>query len=141
MNPKLKTALLIVLVLVATVAGISVAATVLTSPENISGTPLNPTPTPAPSTSPTPTPSQTVTPTELHLTSNYTEPFYKGDTLRLTAQLNQPAEGITVELYNNGEPLLSAGVPVTAQTDASGQAVFDRKPQNPFNYYVVATIP
>jgi hypothetical protein len=96
------------------------AATILTSPEQVTGIPLDPLP---------------VQPTAIHLSSNNTAPFYKGDTLHMVATLNLPVAGITVTLYNNGTSVLAA------ITDTEGKAVFDRQPTLPFNYYVTATIP
>lgn len=119
--------------------GVSVAAVTLTSPENIAGTPqVRPTPTPQPTSPPTPTASPSpppVAPTAINLSSNLSGPFYIGDTLRLVAQLNQPTPDITVTLYNLGNPV------VTATTDNTGKAIFDRTPINPFDYYVTASIP
>lgn len=105
------------------------AVTVLSNPadENQTGTPTD---RPAA----TPTPVVTV-PTEIHFSSNLTNPFYKGDTLRMTATLNTATSGITVSLLNKGTLV------ITGETDANGQVIFDRAPVNPFDYSVTATIP
>lgn len=126
---------LVVAVAALSLLSLAVAAVVLTAPEHVTGTPqATPSPTPIPTPTPTPTPTPII-PTELHLTSNITEPFYKGDTLRMTAQLNQPVAGIVVTLYNNGAAL------TTATTDSTGKVVFDRNPTNPFDYTATALIP
>lgn len=109
------------------------ALTIIPAPEHIINTPET-SPTPAPTTSPTPSPSPIPTIT-LHLTSNNTTPFYKGYTLRMVAALTPIQAGITVTLYNNGASV------TTAQTNSTGQAVFDRAPTNPFDYTVTATLP
>lgn len=115
------------------VTGIVVAATILKNPvdENQSDTPLTPTPTPSPTASPTPSPTPVPSPTEIHLSSNLTKGhYYKTDTLRLTAQLNQPVAGINITLYNFDLPVTSA------LSDSAGKAVFNRNPQYFFNYSV-----
>jgi hypothetical protein len=140
MNPKTKTILIAVLVLVLTIAGIATAAIVLRNPEaeDPADTPLTPTPTPAP----TPTVTPIVQPTEIHLSSNLTVgSFYKGDTLTMTAQLNQPVAGINVTLWNNGLIVKVGNTPVSALTDFEGKVVFNRAPLNPFHYHVKATLP
>ena len=129
-----KTFLIVAVVIGIALLGVAAAATMLTAPEHVTGTPIaSPTPTPTPSPSPTPAP--TVAPIEFHLTSNNTTPFYKGDTLRITAQLTQAISGANVTLSNNGAPL------AWLLTDASGKAVFDRSPLNPFDYTATASIP
>jgi hypothetical protein len=134
---KYKSPILIAVVALFAVASLVGAAVTLISPEHIVGTPQNtpsPTPVPSPTATPEPTP---VKPTAIHLSSNISGVFYKGDTLELIAQLDQPVQGITVFLWNNGAQL--AGV--NATTDATGKAVFDRTPVNAFDYHVTATIP
>jgi hypothetical protein len=130
-NKQTKLAAIIIIALLGTI-GFVYAATVLTSPEHVTGTPLD---QPIPTPTPTPTPTPSTQPTAIQLSSNNTDPFYKGDTLRMTAQLNQPVAGITVTLFNNGNSVASA------ITDATGKAVFDRQPTLPFDYNVTATIP
>lgn len=105
------------------------AATVLSNPadENVKATPTD-------KPTATTTPLSTV-PTEVHLSSNVTAPWYKTDFLEMTAQLNTPTEGITITLLNHGDTV------VTALTDDTGKAVFVRNPQNAFDYSVTATIP
>lgn len=133
----LKSPLIILAIIVLTVASLVGASVVLTSPEHIVGTPQN-SPSPTPTAAPTPTPSPTpVTPTAINLSSNISGVFYKGDTVRLTAQLNQPVQGITVFLWNNGAQLAN----VNATTDSTGKAVFDRAPVNAFDYHVTANVP
>jgi hypothetical protein len=125
----LKSPLVIVVIAVLAVASLVGASVILTSPEHIVGTPQN-------STSPTATPEPTpIKPTAINLSSNISGPFYKGDTLRLTAQLNQPTAGITVFLHNLGTVIANT------TTDETGKAVFDRTPVNAFDYHVTASIP
>lgn len=130
----LKSSILIAIVAILAVASLVGASVILTSPEHIVGTPQN-----SPSPTPTPEPTETppAAPTAINLSSNISGVFYKGDTLRMTAQLNQPVAGVTVFLWNNGALLAN----VNATTDATGKAVFDRAPQNPFDYHVTANIP
>ena len=125
-NNKIVLAVAALLLCVLIAAG---AATVLSNPsdENVTGTPTDkPTPTITP---------VSFSPTEIHLSSNITAPFYKGDTLQMNATLNVPVAGITVTLLNKGS------VVTTAETDASGKVVFERAPLNAFDYSVTATIP
>ena len=105
------------------------ASTVLSNPadENQTGTPTG-------KPTATATPVSTV-PTEIHFSSNLTNPFYKGDVLRMTASLNTATPGITVTLLNKGTTV------TTGETDENGQVIFDRAPVNPFDYSVTATIP
>lgn len=139
---KYKVVIAGVLIVALTVVGIAVAAsTILTNPpdENVK---VDPADDPTPSVSPTSEPTQTVvSATEIHLSSNASTPYYKSDFLQITAQLNQPVAGVTVELLNFGTPVLVNNVPVTAVTDTNGIAVFVRHPQNPTDYSVKATIP
>lgn len=128
MKKTLKTIIIAVTALLLLTGGVFAAVT-LTSPEHIVGTPQT---SPSPTASPEPTP---IKPTAINLSSNISGTFYKGDTLRMTAQLNQPVADVTVFLYNNGVLL------VNATTDETGKAVFDRAPVNPFDYHVTATIP
>lgn len=126
-----KTYLLIVAIIaVVAVASAAIAATYISAPEHVTGTPQA-TPTPTPTQTPTPTP----TPIELHVTSNNTAPFYIGDTLHITATLSPAQAGITVTLYNNGASV------ATATTNTAGQAVFDRKPSLAYDYTAVASLP
>lgn len=140
LTDKLKkpSTIIIIGILILAVVGIVTAATILYNPvdENPQGTPVDK-PTPTPTATPTPTEPPPVVPTEVHLSSNNTTPFYKGDTLTMTAQLNQPVAGITITLYNNGN--LAANP--TAITDALGKATFNRNPTLPYNYSVTANIP
>jgi hypothetical protein len=128
---KSKKTLIIAVLAFLALAGVVVAAVVVTAPEHITGTPTDK-PTPTPTASPTPSPSPTPV-IELHLSSNVTVPFYKGDTLHLTAQLSTTQTGVLITLYNNG------GAITTALTDSTGKAVFDRQPTNAFDYTVTAT--
>ena len=128
MNKKTVTIIAAVSVIALILAGIAIGITVITAPEHITGIPLDPTPTP--------TPTPTVTPTELHLTSNNTDPFYKGDTLTMTATLTPAQTGILINLYNNGLYITNS------TTDASGHAVFNRQPQlGPYDYTITAELP
>ena len=130
---QLKTIFVAVTAIALLLGGV-VAAVTLTSPEHVADTPLTPTPSPTPETTPEPTPNSN--PTEVHFSSNLTVGhFYIGDTIRKTAQLNKPVAGINITLYNLGN------VVITATTDETGKAVFDRTPINPFDYYVTASIP
>lgn len=126
-NNKIVLGLAIALVLA--LATYAVASGILSNPaeENVTGTPTD-------KPTATTTPLSTV-PTEVHLSSNVTAPWYKTDFLEMTAQLNTPTEGITITLLNHGDTV------VTALTDDTGKAVFVRNPQNPFDYSVTATIP
>jgi hypothetical protein len=140
-KPKSKLlTILAVVCLLAAVAVVSAAISLnLTAPENAANTPIDPTPkptaapTPTPTASPSPTP---VVPTELHLSSNNTTPFYKGNTLQINGTLNQPMAGVTIFLKNNGAYLAN----VNATTNSNGVAVFNRTPMYAFNY-TITTIP
>jgi hypothetical protein len=105
------------------IVGVVGAASIIAAPEHITGTPLDPEPTPTPTTY------------TLSFSGNNTVPFYKGDTLRMTAQVSPATPGVIVTLYNNGN------VVTTATTNSLGAAVFDRNPINPFDYTVTAEIP
>ena len=126
-NNKIILGLAIALIL--TLVSYGVASTVLSNPadENVTGTPTG-------KPTATATPVSTV-PTEIHFSSNLTNPFYKGDVLRMTASLNTATPGITVTLLNKGTTV------TTGETDENGQVIFDRAPVNPFDYSVTATIP
>ena len=129
LNSKQLGLIAIAVLAVAAISG-AAAVTYLTAPEYISGTPIDK-PTPTPTASPTAAPVAY----EMHLTSNVTDPFYKGDTLRLTATITPAVTGASVTLYNNDNLV------TTALTDATGKAVFDRAPVNPFEYSITALVP
>lgn len=120
LNKERKIALAVIAIALV-VIGIVAAVTVITAPEHVIGTPED-----RPAPPPTPV---------LHLTSNNTTPFYKNDTLTMTATLTPAQAGIPVTLWNKG-------VFVTTElTDSSGVVVFNRKPLNPFDYTVSAELP
>lgn len=127
-NNKIVLGLAIALVLA--LATYAVASGILSNPaeENVKATPTD-------KPAATPTPTGSIVPTEIHLSSNITDPYYKTDYLELTAQLNTPTAGITVTLLNKGDAI------ATALTDDTGKAVFVRHPQNAFDLSVTATIP
>lgn len=130
---KLTAPIILAIIAIALVGSVA-AVLIVTAPEHVTGTPED---------KPTPTPTATVEPTappptyEVHLSSNNTTPFYKGDTLRMTVEVKPPVAGATITLYNNGA--LAANP--TQLTDASGRVTYDRNPTQPYDYTVTANIP
>lgn len=114
------------IILSAVLIGVVVAAQTIIAPEHITGNPID---------KPEPTPTTEPVTFTLHLTSNNTSPFYKGDSLEMTATLTPALSNINVTLYNNGVVI------TTTQTDSEGKAVFVRLPTKPFDYTASAEIP
>jgi hypothetical protein len=123
---KIILAVAVAAILISVVA-IGIAVTIITAPEHVIGIPQDPEPTPTP----TPTPGSVA----LHLTSNNTDPFYKGDYLTMIATLTPSQADVTVNLYNNGDWITNA------TTDASGVATITRQPFKAFDYTVTAELP
>lgn len=124
-DKKQKTLLAATIIALLVITGVTIAVTIITAPEHITGNPI-------PKPEPTETPDTTVT---LSLTSNNTSPFYINDTLSMTATLTPAFSGINVTLYNNGVIVTSA------LTNSNGVAVFNRNPTKPYDYTVSAELP
>ncbi|MFA5365628.1 MAG: hypothetical protein WC325_10660 [Candidatus Bathyarchaeia archaeon] len=131
-NKNTKLIIVAVIVLSLTIAGIAVAASVLTSNHLEHPDPL---PTRTPEASPTPT--VTVDPSTVTLTANDTDIHYN-DYIEFTVQLDQPLSNVLITYYNNGTNVAGA----TYYTDVDGKAVFTRGPyQGAYDIHVTATIP
>jgi len=127
-NKNTKLIIVAVIVLSLTIAGIAVAASVLTSNHITHPDPL---PTREPEESPV-----VVAPTSVTITANDTD-IHWNDFITFIVQLDQPLSNVPITYYNNDLTYNS-----TYYTDSDGKAIFTRGPYTvPYDVYVTADTP